>query len=136
MDKPKPFDPHDAHGIYKAADKVFRSDKHPVAKILVAAGLGLMLSLVLALKVKGMTAMQWCISTVVICGTFSSIATLFLLVDRTQRRIKNGERVGLIARVLFGAGMASALIWVLIAIGIGFPLAIWLGGRNPGRATR
>jgi hypothetical protein len=38
-----------------------------------------------------------------------------------------GAPVPVLLRVLFGAGIWSLLLWVIIVLIAGFPLAIWLG---------
>jgi hypothetical protein len=127
MNKPNPNDPH---GLYKAADELFRSDRHPLAKILAAGGLGLVMSVGILFEIEGLTALAWCGYAAVLGGGFAFVAALLLMADRTQRRQKSGERVGLIARILFGAGIWSLLIWIVIALALGFPLAVWVGNKT------
>jgi hypothetical protein len=51
----------------------------------------------------------------------------FCRADVVRGRLDAGEKVGPWSRLLFAAGVWSIAIWVLLALLIGTPLAVWLG---------
>jgi hypothetical protein len=53
--------------------------------------------------------------------------------DIVRHRMRAGGVVGPFSRLLFGAGIWSFLIWVVVVLLIGFPLAIWLGNMTAQR---
>jgi hypothetical protein len=54
--------------------------------------------------------------------------------DFVRRRLAANERVGVISRALFGAGIWSLFTWIAVILIVGFPLAIWFGYLTSGHA--
>lgn len=54
-------------------------------------------------------------------------AGLLIRADVVRKRVEDGQTVGFISRLLFASGIWSGLIWIVLAMLIGFPLAIWIG---------
>ena len=57
-------------------------------------------------------------------------AALLVLADVTRRRVRDGKRTDPLARLLFGAGVWSLVLWTIGALLVGFPLAFWLGSMT------
>ncbi|MHB8956268.1 MAG: hypothetical protein ACYC4U_25065 [Pirellulaceae bacterium] len=61
------------------------------------------------------------------------IAGVLLRADLARRRLRAGEPVSWITRLFFGYGIWSLLIWVVVLLLVGFPLAIILGNLTADR---
>jgi hypothetical protein len=60
-------------------------------------------------------------------------AGALLRADAVRRQLRAGNRIGPFSRLIFGAGIWSLLIWVVLALFIGFPVAIWIGAMTSDR---
>ena len=109
-------------------DRLFRSDRAWLLKILGAGAVGLLIALRVAWWNRQRLALAGQLFTLVLVPVVAmGLAVALMRADSVRRRVRGGEPVGLAARILFGAGVWSLLIWVVAALLIGFPLAIWLG---------
>jgi hypothetical protein len=54
-------------------------------------------------------------------------AGLLIRADAVNKRIHAGDHVGMVSRALFASGIGSILFWIVAALLVGFPLAIWIG---------
>ncbi len=76
------------------------------------------------------------IATLVGVPAIMTLAGLLLATaDTIRQQVKAGQPVGIVPRVLFGAGIWSLLFWVIATLLAGFPLAIWLGNMTWERAA-
>jgi len=62
-------------------------------------------------------------------------AGVLLRADAVRHQLRAGSRVGLFSLALFGAGIWSLLIWLVLALLIGFPIAIWIGSMTADRSA-
>jgi hypothetical protein len=61
---------------------------------------------------------------------------ILAVAETVRRQVYAGERVGFLLRLLFAAGIWSILLWTIVFLMVGFPVAIWVGNmtwtRPPG----
>jgi len=121
--------------------KLFESDPRWLVRVGAAGACGLILAVYCAVKGFWQGRIAFSISMIIamLIGipAFWIVGGAFLAsADMTRRRLRAGEPVGVVSRVLFGAGVWSLLFWFILLLIVGFPLAIWLGNvtwnRPPG----
>ena len=107
---------------------LFESNPGWLARVAGAAGFGLLLGV--GVVIKTWRSLPWgvVIAMLVAFPLFAAVAGMLLATaDATRFRIRANQRVGFFSRVLFGAGIWSLLVWVIIVFPVGFVLAILLG---------
>ncbi len=110
---------------------LFESNPVWLVRVTGAAGFGLVISV--AVVIKAWRSLPWgaMIATLVAFPLFAAVAGMLLATaDATRCRIRAGQRVRVLSRVLFGAGIWSLLVWVIIVFPVGFVLAILLGAMT------
>ncbi len=106
----------------------FESSPRWWVKVAGAAGFGLVISVAVAIKARRSLSWEAMIGMMVAFPVFAALGGMLLATaDATRSRIQAGQRVGFLSRVLFGAGIWSLLVWVIIFLPVGFVLAILLG---------
>jgi hypothetical protein len=118
-------------------DQLFRSDRGWLPKLLAAGAFGIAIAALIVWKnhdTFSLTAQL--VTLIAVPLTVIVGAAALLQADKVRRRLKTGRRVGVISRIAFGAGVWSFLIWIIIALLIGFPTAIWLGTMTSGVPPR
>ena len=71
------------------------------------------------------------VATLVAMPLFYLVGGVFLsTADTVRGRLRAGEPVGVTLRLLFGAGIWSLLIWLILFLLVGFCLAIWVGNMT------
>lgn len=123
--------------LHRRLDRLFRSESQQTWWLLKIAGAGLV-GLAIAIRVALMNrdrlAIAAHVATLVIVPTAAiGCAVALMRADSVRRRLRRGESVGLLSRILFGAGIWSLLIWIVGALLMGFPLAVWLGALTADR---
>lgn len=118
--------------MFESLRRIFASDGRWAAEVVAAGVLGFLLGgcRFVRLWLRDLQAAigPVPIGIVIAFSLFVVLAVLVLATaDLIRRRLRAGESVGIVARILFGAGLGSVLVWVILTVLVGFPLAIWVG---------
>ncbi len=109
-------------------DRLFKSERWWLLKVAGAGVLGLLMAIRVVWELRNELApFEMMAYLVVISALVMLMAGAFVRADTIRCRISAGEPVGLVSRVLYGAGIWSLLFWVVGLLIVGFVLAIWLG---------
>lgn len=110
---------------------LFESDPRWWVRVAGAAGLGLALDVVFVIKAWGsLPSRAMIVALVGFPASMAVAGVLLATADATRWRIRAGQRVGILSRVLFGAGIWSLLVWAIVIIPVGTALAILLGSMT------
>ncbi len=111
---------------------LFESNPRWLIRVAGAAGFGLVLGVAVVIKARrSLPGGAMMIAVLVAFPLFAAVAGILLATaDATRCRIRAGQRVGVLSRVLFGAGIWSLLVWVIVVLPVGFVLAILLGAMT------
>ena len=111
--------------------KLFEQDPRWLVRVLGAAGFGFALALYVVLRDMATIFAEFVVATLIGVPAFMTAAGLLLATaDTTRKRLHAGQQVGAVLRLLFGAGIWSVLVWLVVLLVVGFPLAIWLGNMT------
>ena len=111
--------------------KLFEQDPRWIVRVSGAAGFGFALALYVALKEMATISVDQVIATLIGVPAFVTATGLLLATaDTTRKRLHAGQQVGAVLRLLFGAGVWSVVVWIIVLLIVGFPLAIWLGNMT------
>lgn len=108
--------------------RLFETHPRWAVRVSAAGALGLVFGVVVIVKGAGRGSVAEMIGLLVAAPAFCTAAGVALATaDTVRTRLRAGEPVGILARLLFASGMWSLLIWAVVVLIAGFPLAIWLG---------
>ena len=111
--------------------KLFEQNPRWLVRVLAAAGFGFALALYVVLKNMATISAEYVIATLIGVPAFMTAAGLLLATaDTVRRQLRAGESVPAVLRLLFGAGIWSVLVWFVVFLIVGFPVAIWLGSMT------
>lgn len=109
----------------------FESDSRWAMRVAAAGGCGLLLAICCAWRMRNDVSLRVITTILLACPLFYLTAGAFLATaDTIRQRLHTGKPVGLILRILFGSGIWSVLVWLIILLIVGFPLAIWIGSMT------
>ena len=115
-------------------DRLFKSERSWLVKVGGAGVFGLIVAGRIVRQHWNDSPISARVSTLVAVPLFVMLlAGALVRADAVRRQMRTGGRIGPFSRFLFGAGIWSLLIWVFVALLIGFPLAIWLGSMTSER---
>lgn len=119
---------------FRPFDRLFKSDQRWPAKIGGAAVFGLILAVIVLVKLRDdVPRSAWIPTLVALPAILIILVSVFIWADVVRRRLRDGERVGILPRILFGAGIWSLLLWIIALTIAGIPAALWLGSVTAGR---
>ena len=111
--------------------KLFEQDPRWIVRVLGAAGFGFAGALYVILRDMATISAEYVVATLIGVPAFMTAAGLLLATaDTTRQRLRAGQQVGAVLRLLFGAGVWSVVVWFVLLLIVGFPLAIWLGNMT------
>ncbi len=108
--------------------RVFETDRRWLLRMLAAGGYGLLIAIAAVWQGQAKFDPAAMISVLIALPALFVLAGLFLATkDVVRQRLQKGESVGRLSRLLFGRGAWSLILWIVIVLTLGFPLAIFLG---------
>lgn len=119
-----------SRGLGAFLDRLIKSERNWL-KILGAGLVGLVVAVRVALhEGNGGPPLQR-IFTLIAVPLFSMLAGGILCrADTIRRQVREGKPVGMLSRLFFAAGIWSVLIWMIVTLLVGFPVAIWIGNMT------
>jgi hypothetical protein len=108
--------------------RIFESDPRWWRRALAPAGCGLIIAVGATWQLRAKIVWGEAIAILfMLPGFFLAAGCLLATMDNVQQRIRSGQAVSRLSRMLFGMHEVSVVIWFILLLIVGFPLAFWIG---------